>query len=137
MGEDSGDVERGTCVKYPYLVCFIISGFKRRTRRDSRARVQERRCDPGNAMILLLVDGKVSTIRNDVQGGCRRRCRTVIVIAGGLALIAELVCVSLIGVVVFLAIGALVTLGRFDFPTSSRVVFLRVFLVIGGFVDLM
>ena len=37
----------------------------------------------------------------------------------------------------FLAIGALVTLGRFGFARSSRVAFLGVLLIIGGFVDLM
>ena len=44
---------------------------------------------------------------------------------------------TLIRVVVFLAIGALVTLGRFGFPRSSRVGFLGVRLLIGELVDLM
>ena len=45
--------------------------------------------------------------------------------------------VTLIRVVVFLAIGALVTLGRFGFPRSSRVGFLRVLLLVVELVDLM
>ena len=45
--------------------------------------------------------------------------------------------VTLIRVVVFLAIGALVTLGRFGFPRSSRVGFLGILLLIGELVDLM
>ena len=64
--EVSGDMEIGSCVKYPCLVCFIISGFKRRTRRDSRYRMRERRGNQGNAIIILLVNGQVSTIRDDV-----------------------------------------------------------------------
>ena len=73
-------------------------------------------------MIILLVDSQVSTIRNDVPRGCRSRCRTGRVIAGGLESIAELVCVTLIRVGMFRAIGALVTLVRFGFPRSRRVV---------------
>ena len=75
-------------------------------------------------MIILLVYGQVGTIRNDVPCECRRRCRSGRVIAGRLKSIAELVSMTLIGVVVFLAIGVLVTLGRFGFPRSSRVGFL-------------
>ena len=45
--------------------------------------------------------------------------------------------VTLIWVVVFVAIGALVALGRFGFPRSSRVGFLRVLLLIVELVDLM
>ena len=137
MGEVSGDVERGSIVKYPYLECFIISGFKDRTRRDSRDRMWERRCDQCYAMIILLVDGKISTMRNDVPSGCRRRCRTGRVIPSGLESIAELVSVTLMRVVVLLAIGVLVTLGRFCFPRTSEVGFLTVLLLIGGFVDFM
>ena len=59
-------MEAGTSVKYPYLICFIISGFKRRTRRDSRNRMWQRRYDQGYAIIILLVDGQVGTIRNYV-----------------------------------------------------------------------
>ena len=88
-------------------------------------------------MIILLVDGQVSTIRNDVPCGCRNRCRTCRVIVGGLELIADLVSVTLIRVVVFVAIGALVTLWRFGFPRSSMVGFLRVLLLVGELVDLM
>ena len=87
-------------------------------------------------MIILLVDGQVSTIRNDVPGGYRTRCTAGRVIAGRLESLAELVCVTLIRVLVFLAIGALVTLGRFGFPRSSRVGFLGVLLVVGELVDL-
>ena len=75
-------------------------------------------------MLILLVNGYVSTIRNTVPRRCRRWCRSGRVIAGGLESIAELMCVTLLSVVVFLAIGALVTLVRFGFPRSSRVVFL-------------
>ena len=88
-------------------------------------------------MIILLVDGQVGTIRNDVPCGCRRRCRTGRVIASGLESIAELVSVTLIRVVVFLAIGALVTLGRFGFPRTSGVGSLGDPLVIVAFVDFM
>ena len=42
---------------------------------------------------------------------------------------------TLIRVVVFLTIGALVTLGRFGFPRSSRVGFLGVLLLVGELVD--
>ena len=45
--------------------------------------------------------------------------------------------VTLIRVVVFLAIGALVTLGRFGFSRSSRVGFLVVLLLVVELVDLM
>ena len=45
--------------------------------------------------------------------------------------------VTLIVVVVFLAIGALVTLGRFGFPRSSRVGFHGVLLLMGEFLELM
>ena len=44
---------------------------------------------------------------------------------------------TLIRVVVFLAIGALLTLGRFGFPRSSRVRLVAVLLPVVGFVDLM
>ena len=88
-------------------------------------------------MIILLVDGQVSTIRNDVPGGYRTRCTAGRVIAGRLESIAELVSVTLIRVVVFLAIGALVTIGRFGFPSSCRVGFLGVLLLVGELVDLM
>ena len=43
--------------------------------------------------------------------------------------------VTLIGVVVFLAIGALVTLGTFGSPRSSRVGFLGVILLVVELVD--
>ena len=56
---------------------------------------------------------------------------------GGLESIAELVCVTLTWVVVFLAIGALVTLERFGFPKSSRVGFLGVLLLVVELVDFM
>ena len=72
-------------------------------------------------MIILLVNGQVGTIRNDVSRVCSRRCRAGRVITGGLESIAERVCVTLLRAVVFLAIGGLVTLGRFGFPRSSRV----------------
>ena len=75
-------------------------------------------------MIILLVNSQIGTISNDVPGGCRRRCRTGRVIASRLESIAELVSMTLIRVVVFLAIGALVTLVRFGFPRSSRIGFL-------------
>ena len=81
----------------------------------------ERRCNQGNAMIILLVDGQVRTISNDVPCGCRRRCRAGRVIGGGLESIAELVSGTLLRVVLFRAIVALVALGRFGFPRSSRV----------------
>ena len=45
--------------------------------------------------------------------------------------------VTLIWVVVFLVIGALVTLGRFGFPRSSRVRFLVVLFLVVELVDLM
>ena len=51
--------------------------------------------------------------------------------------IAELMCVTLIRVVVCLAIGLLVSLRRFGFPRSSRVGFLPVLLLLVGLVDLM
>lgn len=82
-------------------------------------------------MIILLVDGQVRTIRNDVPAGYRRRYRTNRVIVGGLESIAELVCVTLIRVVMLVVIRALVTLSRFDFPRWSRIGFLAVlFLVV-------
>ena len=56
---------------------------------------------------------------------------------GRLESIAELVSVTLIRVVVFLAIGAMVTLGRFGFPRLSRVRFLGVLLLIGELIDFM
>ena len=46
--------------------------------------MRKSRCDLGNAIIILLVNGQVNTIRNNVPCGCRRRCRTGRVIAGGL-----------------------------------------------------
>ena len=88
-------------------------------------------------MIILLVDGQVCTIRNDVPCGCRRRCRTGRVIAGGLESIAELVSMTHIWVVVFLAIAALFTILRVGIPRSSRVGFLRVLLLIMELVDLL
>ena len=66
---------------------------------------------------------------------CRTRCRTGRVIASRLESIAELVSVTIIRVVVFLAIGALVTLCSFGFPRSSRVGFLGVLLLIIELVD--
>ena len=56
---------------------------------------------------------------------------------GGLESIAELVSVTLIRVVVFLAIVVLVTLGRFGFPRSCRVGFLVVLFLVVELVDLM
>ena len=44
---------------------------------------------------------------------------------------------TLVWVIVFLTIGALVILVRFGFPRSSRVGFLEVLLLVVGFVDLM
>ena len=88
-------------------------------------------------MIILLVDGVFSTIRTNVPAGCRRRRRTSRGITSGLASIAELVSVTLMRVVVFLAIGSLVTLGRFGFARTSGVGFLAVLLLICAFVDLM
>ena len=88
-------------------------------------------------MIILLVHGQVRTIRNDVASGCRRRCRTSRVIAGGLQLITELVYVTLMRMVMFVVIRALLTLGRFCFPRSSRVGFLGVLFLVVGLVDLM
>ena len=99
--------------------------------------MRKRRCAPGNAMIILLVDGQVSTIRNDVPCGCRRSCRTDRVIAGGLESIAELVRVTLVLVVVFLAIGVVLTLVRFGFPRLSWIGFLIVPLLVVELVDFM
>ena len=87
-------------------------------------------------MIILLVNGKVSTIRHDVPRGCRRRCRIGRVIAGRLESIAELMCMTLIRVVMFLGPGALVCLSRFGFHRSSRVEFLAVCLLVVELVDL-
>ena len=67
IGEVSGDMERASFVIYPYLVCFLISGFKRRIRRDRRVRMRERRCNPGYTMIILLVNGQVGTTGNDIR----------------------------------------------------------------------
>ena len=86
-------------------------------------------------MIILLLDGQVSTIRNNLPCGYRRSCRAGRLIAGGLESIAALVCVTLIRVVVFLAIGVQVTLEWFGFPRSSRVGFLGVLLLVGELVD--
>ena len=82
-----------------------------------------RRCNQGKAILILLVDGQVRGIRNDVPCECRRRCRTSRVIASGLESIADLVGMTLIGVVVIVAMAALVTLWRFGFLMSSRVGF--------------
>ena len=130
-------MKRRSCVKYPYLVYFIISGLKRRTRRHGRDRMREIRCDAGNAMMILLGHGQVGTIRNDVPRGCRRRCRTGRVIVGRLESMAELMCVTLMGVVMFLAIGGLVTLVRISFPRSSSVGFLVVLPLVVELDDLM
>ena len=46
-------------------------------------------------------------------------------------------CVTVIWVILFLAIGALVTLERFGFPRSSSVGFLGVLLLVVELVDLM
>ena len=137
MGEVSGDMERVSGVKYPYLVCFIICDFQRRTRSDSRDRMRERRCNQGNIIIILLVNGQVGTTWDDVPWRCRRRCRAGRVIKSRLGSIAERVSVTLIRVVVFLAIGALVTLVRFGCRRTSAVGFLGVLLLISGFVDFM
>ena len=99
--------------------------------------MSEGRCKQGYAVIILLVDGQVSTIRNDVPLRCRRRCRTGRVIAGRLKSTAELMCVTRIRVVVLLAIGTLVILVRFGFPESSRVGFVEVLLLDVELVDLM
>ena len=74
-------------------------------------------------MIILLLNGEVSTIRNDVTVGCRRRCTTGRVIAGRLQSIAELICVTRLWVVVFHTRGELIAVRRFGFPRSSRVGF--------------
>ena len=88
-------------------------------------------------MIILLVDAQVGTIGNNVPRGCRRRCRTSKVIAGRLELIAELMSMTLLRVIGFLAIGALVTLACFGFPSSSRVGFLSFLLLVVELVDLL
>ena len=74
-------------------------------------------------MIILLVDGQVRTIRNTVPCGCRSRYRTGRAIAGSLVLITELMCVTHMTVVMFLAIRALVIFASFGFPRASSVWF--------------
>ena len=61
---------------------------------------------------------------------CRRWCRTGRVIEGNLESIAELMFVTHIRVIVFLAIGGLVTLDRFAFARSSRIGFVVVVLLV-------
>ena len=135
IGEVSGDMDRVSCVKYPYLWYFIMSSFKCRTRSDGRDRMSKRWCNQGYYRIILLVDGQVRMTRNDVPWGCKRQCRSDRVIACRLQSIPELICVTIIRVDVLLAIGARVTLGRFGFPKSSRVGFLAVLLHIVELVD--
>ena len=130
-------METATCVKYLYLVCFIISSFKCRTSRYCRDRMRVRRSNQDNTMIILLVDSQVRVMRDNGPSACRRRCRTGRVIAGRLESIAEGMCVTRIRVVVLLTIGALVTLGRFGFPTSNRVGFPCILLLVVELVDLM
>ena len=130
-------MERGSCVKYPFLVYFIISGFQQRTRRDTRNRMGDRRCDGGKAMITLVIASQLTTMRNDISSGYSSRCRTSAGLTGALESIAELMCVTLIWVLIFLAIGELVTLDRFGFHRSSRVGFLRVLILVVELVDLM
>ena len=130
-------MERGSCVEYPLLVFFIIRGFQHRTRRDTRNRLRERRCDGGTAMITVGIASQLTTIRNDVPSGCSCRCRTSVGLTGGRESIAELMCVTLIWVLGFLAIAELVTLDRFGFHRWSRVGFLRVLILVVELVDLM
>ena len=87
-------------------------------------------------MIILLVNRQVGTIGDDVPQGCRRRCRSGRVIAGRLESIAELMCMTLLRVVVCLAIAALVTLVRFGFPRSISVWFHGVLRLVSKLVDL-
>ena len=88
--------------------------------------MRERRYYQANAMSVLLIHSHVCIIRNDVPSGWRSRCTTVSAIAGRLESIAELMCVILMRVIVFSAIGALVTIRRFRFPCSSRIRYLTV-----------
>ena len=99
--------------------------------------MRERRYNHSYTMIILLVDGQVGTIGNNVPCGCRRRCRTGRGIAGRLESIAELMSVTHIWVLAFLAINAVVTLETFGFLRSRRVGFLVVLLLVVALVDLM
>ena len=130
-------VERGSFDKYLYLICLMIRSCKRRTRRNKGYRMRERSSNQGYGIILVLLDGQVGMIRNNVLWEYRRRCSIRGSFAGGLESIAELICMTLISVIMFRAIGALVTLLRFGFLRSRRVGLLGVLLLVVGFVDLM
>ena len=86
-------------------------------------------------MIILFVYGQVSTIRQDVPVGCRRRCRAGRIIAGRLESIAGLLSGTSMMVVVLRAIRALGTLVRFVISRSSIVPFLCIPLLVVELVD--
>ena len=87
--------------------------------------------------MILHIAKQVSTINNDIPCGCSRRCSTGRVIAGGHESIAALMYVTLIGVLMFWAMGALVTLSRFGISRLNRIRFLRVVFLIVELVELM
>lgn len=86
---------------------------------------------------MQLVDGQVSTMRNNVPRGYRRRYRTRGFIRCGLWSIPEFVSMPCKRMMMFLARVALVTLASFSCARSSRVGFLAVLLLVVGFIDLM
>ena len=137
MAEVCLDMEKGSWVKYSFLGCFIICGFKCRIRRDTRQGMREKRCNLPNTRITVLVNGQVSGMGNNVPIGCRRWCRTAQSIVGRLPSIAELMGVSRMRVVMFLANLALVTLVRFRFLRLSCVEFVSVHLLVVEVVDFM
>lgn len=79
-------------------------------------RMRQRIRHTGTAIIMLLIHGQVSTIRDDVPSQCSRRCGTDRVIVGVVDSITELMFMTTIRVVNFLKIGALVTLISFGLP---------------------
>lgn len=136
MVEANCNIQRGSSLKYTYLIYFIIRGLERRTSMHSSNSIRESRCNQGNAMIILFMNGQGATIRNYVPCGCRSRGRTSRAMVGGHELYAELMCVTLIPPVMFLGMGELVTLVTFGCHRSSRVLFLEVLLLIVELVDL-